>query len=230
MTAMTSVEKGLEVFKPEGNTKWPLIVDSGRIYCEWKVMIPGSNYRHAKRPLVLFESRQGVYGVNGAAVGAGGYPPLKNIMVDERVLRAAGTGVVSEWIQAGVALCDGDSVKAREAIRRARAKATELLPEGFEMTLSTDTVSAHRRRIFLETVRCEDYAIEESFKGYPERFDRLIDSGRRDEANELSRQRLKKEDELTASCKAGLREREGLTIEEHNQIVSEGIDRYWPTD
>lgn len=231
-------EEGLKVSRPEGATKWPLTVNSGSIHCQWKELVPESNYRHAKRPMVLFESqpnssrsrsRKSVYGVNGAAIGVGGYPSIKNIMVDKRFWPLGASSVVSEWIQAGLALCDGDGPKAREAIERAKTKATEPFPPGVNPVLSTDTETVDKRRIFLETVRCEDRAIEESFRGHWN-VDELIFSGRRDEAIKLTRQRLKKEDEIMASCKSALREREGLSIEEHIQIVSEGLSRWWPTD
>ena len=222
--------KSIEVFEPAGNNRWPLTVTSGTIYCRWKVLIPESNHPHAKRPLVLFKSKRGIYGVNGAASGVGGYPPIKQIMVEKRIWRFGAPTIISEWIQAGLALCDGDSDKAREAINRAHAKAAEPLPKGFETILRTDTVSANKRRIFIETVRCEDRAIEESFKRHQKRYDELVLSGRKDETYELNRQRLKKESELMASCKSALRHRERLSIEDHKEIMSEGISRGWPLD
>ena len=225
----TSVEE-IKVFKPAGNTKWPLTVDSGTIYCQWKEFIPGSNYRHSKRPLVLFKYKRSVYGVNGAASGVGGYPPIRRIMVAKRLWRYGATTVISEWIQAGLALCDGNGVKAQEAIERANANAAEPLPKGIDITLKTDNVSTNKRRIFLETVRCEDRAMQDSRSAYLKRIDELVRSGRRQEIQELSKQRLKKEDELMTSCKSALRKRERISAEDHKNIMSEGISRGWPLD
>ena len=146
-------EEGLRVFKTGEDTKWPLTVDSGLISCQWKEFCPGCGKAWTNRPLVLFESQMGVYGVNGAASGVGGSPSIENIMVDKRFWQHGASSVVSEWIQSGLALCDGDGPKAREAIERAQAKAAEPLPPGVETVLSTDPASVNKRRIFLETVR-----------------------------------------------------------------------------
>lgn len=222
--------KSFSVSKPAGNTSWPLTVDSGTIYCRWKELIRDSDYRHAKRPLVLFDAGGSVYGVNGAASGVGGYTPIERIMVEKRLWQYGASAVIGEWIQAGLALCDGNNAKAQEAMERANAKAAKPLPKQVEVIPKKDTASVNKRRIFVETVRCEDRAIEESFKGHNERFDKLIRSGRRQEAIELNKQRLEKENQLMASCKSVLREREGLSVELHKKIVMEGISRGWATE
>ena len=222
--------EGIKVFKSADRTNWPLMIDSGTIYCQWKELIPSSDYRHAKRPLVLFEFEQGIYGVNGAASGTGGYPPIERIMVEKRLWQYGASAVVNEWIQAGIELCNGNKVEAQYTIRSANAKAAKPLPKGVDVELRTDTISTNRRSIFLQTIKCEDRAIEESFKGHQERLHELIRSGRKKEALELNRQRIKKESQLMATCKSRLREQVGLSVDEHRKIMAEGLSRGWPTE
>ena len=222
--------EGFRVLKPPGDTKWPLTLESGRIVCHRKVLIPDSSYRHASRPLVLFKSEAGIYGVNGAASGVGGYPSIETVMVDKRLWLAGASEVVAQWIDAGLALCEGDRAKARNAIERARVIASQPLPTGVETVLSTDPKALYKRGIFLQTFQCEDRALEESLRGHWSRYDELMSLGRRDEAWELDERRLEKYDDLMASCKEALREREGLTVDQHRQILSEGLARRWPTE
>ena len=217
--ALTACDDSMKVFRPEGSArvKWPLTVDSGTLRCEWK----------GNRPLVLFESEEGVHGVNGAASGFGGYPPLRNIMVDQRLWPLVNP-VVGEWIQAGLALCDDDDDEAKKRIGMANSLAAEPLPPGVERTLSTKPESVNRRRIFFEAVRCEDIAMRTTNKEYDSQVERLVDSGRRVEAQQLTREKFEKMDERTAACKEKLRQQQELSSSEFRQIVREGLSKHWP--
>ena len=223
--------ESFRVFNTGENTTWPLATaSSGFISCHWKEFCPGCGKAWTNRPLVLFETQSGlVYGVNGAAMGAGGYSSIETIMVDKRFWPLGPTAVIAEWIKAGLALCDGNGTKALAAISRANTLAAEPLPTGVDTVLSTEPALVNKRRIFFETARCEDQAAVESYKGFDERFDALLFSGRRDEAFALNDQRIKKEDALQAACKKALRQREGLSVEDHNRIVEEGLTKHWPT-
>ena len=211
--------QGLAVSRPEGNTmaKWPLTVDSGTIRCEWK----------ENRPLVLFSSKEGVRGVNGAARDAGGYPPIRSIMVDRRLWPLV-MPVVSEWIRAGLAMCDGDVEEAKKRIGMANVMAVEPLPPGVKHTLSTEPESVRRRRIFFEAVRCEDISMRKTNRRYESQVERLLRLGKRVEAQELTREKFKMMDEAATACKEELRQQQGLSLSEFKLILSEGLSGHWP--
>lgn len=217
--ALTACEDSVRVSRPEGSARvrWPLTVDSGIIRCEWK----------ENRPLVLFESEGEAHGVNGAAFGFGGYPPMRNIMVDQRLWPLVNP-VVREWIQAGLALCDGDDEEAKKRIGMASSLAAEPLPPGVDRTLSTKPNSANRRRIFFEAVRCEDIATNTTNREHDSQVERLVDLGKRVEAQRLTREKFEKMDERTAACKEKLRQQQGLSSSEFRQIIREGLSNHWP--
>ncbi len=216
---LSSEGQGLAVSRPEGNTmaKWPLTVDSGTIRCEWK----------ENRPLVLISSQEGVHGVNGAARAAGGYPPIGGIMVDRRLWPLV-MPVVSEWIRAGLAMCDGDVEEARKRIGIANVMAAEPLPPRVEHTLSTEPESVRRRRIFFEAVRCEDIPMRKTNRRYESQVERLLRLGKRVEAQELTRKKFKVMDDAATACKEELRQQQGLSLREFKQILSEGLSGHWP--
>jgi len=57
---------------------WNLIVTEGRLTCE-----QGPVYKGTPRPYVLFEAKGKTYGVNGAAMGKGGYPDARTLLAGE---------------------------------------------------------------------------------------------------------------------------------------------------
>lgn len=216
---LTSCEQPYRVYRPEGErVRWPLTVDSGTIRCE----------RPLSRPLVLFESEDRVYGVNGAAIGSAGYPSIRNIMVHRRLWGLV-SPVAHEWVRAGIALCDGDEEEAKRRIRMANSLAAKPLPPGVERTLSVDPESVNKRRIFFESVMCEDIAMRTTNEAYYSRVDKLLKEGRRLEARRLNGEKFEKMDEEMMACKGKLREQEGLSASELTQIEYEGLAKYWPT-
>lgn len=80
--------------------------------------------------------------------------------------------------------------------------------------MSTKPESVNRRRVFFEAVRCEDIAMRTTNKEYNSQVERLVDSGRKVEAQRLTREKFEKMDERTAACKKQLRQQQGLSSSE----------------
>ena len=197
----TLASESMRVFKSEKSryVKWPLKVDSGSIECEWKFFPAGR-----KRPLVLFRTSTGkVYGINGAASGVGGYQSIDTIIADKRTLTFGSASVLHGWIQVGLALCDGNTTKARMALSRANAEAEEELPSWWPSATKNPKKLRHQQRIFIELVKCEDLAYEKMSPGgpYPEAIE--------------------------IECKEKLRKHEKLSQDEIDQIARQGIREMW---
>jgi len=177
--------------------------------CRWHEFAPGSRNPITRRPLVLFRSPGGQkYTINGAAYSAAakGYvqaAPIDEVEVDQRLKPEVGV-VINTWLDAGLALCEGNFSKAQRLAANANRMAMEPMSPGVEFELSSAEDDVRRRRIFFELVECQD-------KAWKAARDDLARMGR-----------------LENACFVMMREKKGLTKEELIRIAREGNRRHWP--
>lgn len=193
-----------------GKGKWPLKrISEGTIVCKWHEFMPGSRNLVTRRPLVLFKTTSGrLYAINGAAESAvaKGYVEagsLKGIKVDQRLEPEVGE-VLDAWLDTGLALCEGDYVRAQKLAENANRIASEPMSAGVNFELSSSEDEVRRRRIFFELVQCQDRA----WKAAGDNFEKMR--------------------ELEKACSVKMQEKEGLTKDELNSIATDGINRHWP--
>lgn len=183
--------------------RWPLKgINEGTILCQWHEFAPGSRNPITRRPLVLFESPSGkLYAVNGAAGSAAAKGYITATSLEE--IRVGSIDVVSKWLDAGLALCEGDNAEARRLATEANRIAA-LEPE-FPKVWSGQE-EAEGKQIYLELMQCLVEATRAA-----QNADGSID--------------LAKETELDKACEA----RAGLTAEERLLLIQVGIARSWPS-
>lgn len=170
--------------------------------CQWHEFVPGSRNPTTRRPLVLFESSSGtLYAVNGAAESAAAKGSITATSLEE--IRVGSIDVVSKWLDAGLALCEGDNAEARKLATEANLIAA-LGPEFPDVWLGTD--EAKGKRIWRELHKCWIQATRAA-----RRADGSID--------------FDKETELDRACAA----RTGLTEEDRLLLIQVGIARSWPS-
>ena len=186
-----------------GKGRWPLKgISEGTILCQWHEFAPGSRNPITRRPLVLFESPSGkLYAVNGAAESAAAKGYITATSLEE--IRVGSIDVVSKWLDAGLALCEGDNAKARRLAAEANRIAA-LEPEFPEVWSGQE--EAEGKQIHLELMQCLVEATRAA-----QNADGSID--------------LAKETELDKACEA----RTGLTAEERLLLIQVGIARSWPS-
>ena len=201
---------GVKVSGKAGKGKWPLKgIGEGTILCRWHEFAPGSRNPITRRPLVLFRAPGGQkYTINGAAYSAAakGYvqaAPIDEVEVDQRLKPEVGV-VINTWLDAGLALCEGNFSKAQRLAANANRMAMEPMSPGVEFELSSAEDDVRRRRIFFELVECQD-------KAWKAARDDLARMGR-----------------LENACFVMMREKKGLTKEELIRIAREGNRRHWP--
>ena len=108
------------------------------------------------------------------------------------------------WLDAWLALCNGDRAEAQRLVDEANRLASEPMSPGVDFELSSTEDEARRRRIFFELVQCQDKAWRTAGDDF---------------------EQMKK---LEKACYVKMQEKEGLTKEELNAISSEGVRRLWP--
>ena len=207
-----SYESGIRVSGKAGQGKWPLrSISEGTIFCRWHEFAPGSRNPITRRPLVLFKAPSGrLYAVNGAAESAAakGYvtaASINDIMVEQRLWLEVGK-VLDAWLDAGLASCEGNHVKAQRLADKANRMVLESMSLGVDFELSSAEDEVRRRRIFFELVQCQDEAWKAT-------------------QNDLDSRRVRV---LERACFVKIREKEGLTEEELRAISEEGGRRLWP--
>lgn len=198
-----TTSRGIRVSGEAGKGRWPLAgINEGTILCQWHEFAPGSRNPITRRPLVLFELPSGkLYAVNGAAESAAtkGYITAK--FLEE--IRVGSIDVVSKWLDAGLALCEGDSAEARKLATEANRIAA-LEPEFPDVWAGKE--EAEGKRIYLELNQCWVESTRAARKA-----DGSID--------------LAKETELDRACGS----RTGLTEDERILLIQVGIARSWPS-
>lgn len=209
---------------------WPLTVAEGEISCERKELMPNSGPRRI--PLVMFTSNDGVFGINGAAKRLWGYTPIEELVRPKQRDTEATLKILNSWLKAGLALCDGDVARAQLALKTdMNGTGTPLLSRNIAQDEEFKAILTTERRIYKEAVACWDTAVKQSFVWFDAQeaqFDRLMNSGRRNEAAKLSQLRLEKEDSLNLACRDKLRQEEGLTKNQLQEIEWKGFRQKWP--
>ena len=195
--------RGVGVSGEAGKGRWPLKgISEGTILCQWHEFAPGSRNPITRRPLVLFESPSGkLYTVNGAAESAAAKGYITATSLEK--IRVGSIDVVSKWLDAGLALCEGDNAEARRLATEANRIAA--LEPGFPEVWSGPE-EAEGKQIYLELMQCLIEATRAA-----QNADGSID--------------LAKETALDEACGA----RTGLTAEERLLLIQVGIARSWPS-
>lgn len=87
---------------------WPFeSYSSGIVTCRMQQFGSDDGY-HLDRPVVTIRLGQATYGLNGAAIGVGGYPDHKPLRkLDEWGNRSVGVNATSDWITKALANCPG---------------------------------------------------------------------------------------------------------------------------
>ena len=127
----------------------------GEISCERKELIPNSDTRQSALPLVLFKSDRGVFGINGAAKRLWSYTPIEELVLPEQRDSDVTAKILNSWLKAGLALCVGDTARARLALH---ADASEMNGISQSRNMEQDRLLeadlAAERRIYREAVAC----------------------------------------------------------------------------
>ena len=163
-TLLHKQSRGVRVSGEAEKGRWPLQgINEGTILCQWHEFLPGSRDPMTRRPLVLFEAPSGrMYAVNGAAESAAekGFvtaAPINDITVERRLWLEVGK-VMDQWLDAGLALCEGDYAEAQRLAANANRMTLEPMSPGVEFDLSSADDEVRHRRIFFELVQCQDEA------------------------------------------------------------------------
>ncbi|MBF0269447.1 MAG: hypothetical protein HQL44_12735 [Alphaproteobacteria bacterium] len=94
-------DSALTVGKQEYGDEWPFVnFDNGRLSCKKK------SFGGTVRPLVLIELGGTVYGLNGVAMGVGGFPDAKSQMARHPQFEHIILGATDKLIQRGLKMCN----------------------------------------------------------------------------------------------------------------------------
>ena len=183
--------------------RWPLRdISEGAIRCQWHEFAPGSRHPVTRRPLVLFESPSGkLYAVNGAAESAAAKGYITAESLEE--IRVGSIDVVGKWLNAGLALCEGDDAEAQRLATEANRIAA-LEPKFRNACSGREEMEG--KRIYIALMQCLVEATRAARNA-----DGSID--------------LAKEAELDKACEAGT----GLTADERLLLIQVGTARSWPS-
>ena len=201
-------ETGVSVSGQVGVGQWPLVnIEHGTVICQ---------HREAKQ-YVFFKAPSGrLYGLNGTARAAASAGAIDagdayyDIMVEERLVPAV-SGVVSSWRRAGLALCEGDKMKAQKLVDEANRLAVQPMDADVDRVLSMDPAEVRRREIYLEIIHCDKQAMQKA-RGADTRLDLDL----------LNR--------VKVECFAVIQEREDMTAEDIFDLGVEGSLRLWPQE
>lgn len=196
-------EIGVKVSGQIGEGRWPLKgIGEGVIRCQWYQSVPGSRNPITRRPLVLFEPPSGkLYAINGAAESAAAKGDITAVSLEE--IRVGSIQVVTNWLDAGLALCEGDNAEAEKLVREANRMAA-LEPEFPEVWSGQEEPEG--KRMYLELMQCLAEATRAA-----QNMDGTVDFNR--------------EAELDKACEA----KTELTADERSLLIRVGIARSWPS-